>query len=278
MVLRWHGHRREHGGRGRRAVRSASRSRVVLTASPRQPNPRVTDGVALHLVDSHLGGVPLDKLNEATALSGRNLDVGDFSEALEERTELIFGNVTGQPSDEDGGVVGIGELVHRLRSTIVTHWRSTHGVHAHRSSSTSRDSGGCTGTTLRCGGGNAHGTVAAVDSLHLRQGAVLVLLIREANESVSTRHSADGVGHDLGGLARREPRLEERNEDVFVNLGAKVTNEDGVLGTTIITRFPMVLVGFHCQQESSGRITDRLSVSPPPEAQFSLKGRELFGI
>jgi len=247
MVLRWHGHRWEHRGRGGRAVRSSNRTRVILTASPRQPNPRVTDRIALHLVDGHLGGMPLDKLNKAATLPRGNLDVGDFSEALEERTELVFGNITGQSSDEDGRVVGVGELVHRLRSTVVTHRGSTHGVHAHRTSRTSRHSSGRTGTTLRGGGGNAHGSVAAVDTLHLGQGAVLVLLIREAHEPVATRHAADGIGHDLGGLARREPRLEERDKDVLVDLGAKVTNKDRELGATIITRFPVALVGFHCQ-------------------------------
>ena len=84
-------------------------------------------------------------------------------------------------------------------------------------------------------GGDAHGAVATVDTLHLGKGALLVVLVGETDETVATGHAADGVGHDLGGLARGEAALEEGNENVFVNLGAEVTNEDGVLGATVIT-------------------------------------------
>jgi hypothetical protein len=234
MVLRWHGHRREHGRRRRRAVGSAGGTRVVLTATPRQPNPRVANGVALHLVDRHLGRMPLNKLHKTTALSGRNLDVSDFSEALEERTKFIFSDVSRESSDEDSGVVWVGKLVHGLGSSIVTHRGGTHGVHASHGASGARHGGRRTGPALRSGGRDAHGAVATVDALHLRQGAVLILLIRESNKSVTTRHATDRIGHNLGRLARREPRLEKRDENVFVDLGAKITDEDGVLRAAIV--------------------------------------------
>jgi hypothetical protein len=54
----------------------------------------------------------VDKLNETAALARRNLDVGDLAKALEEGTQLILGNVAGQTTNEDRGVVGVGELVH----------------------------------------------------------------------------------------------------------------------------------------------------------------------
>lgn len=93
-----------------------------------------------------------------------------------------------------------------------------------------------TGTFVLGGsGGNAHGAVAAVDTLHLGESALLVVLVGETDESVAAGHARDGIGHDLGGLARGETALEEGDEDVFVDLGAEVTNEDGVLGTTVIT-------------------------------------------
>lgn len=233
MVLRRHGHRREHGRRRCRAVRRSGGARVVLAASPRQSNPRVSDRVALHLVDGHLGGVSLDKLDESASLSGRNLDVGDFSKALEEGTELVLGDVSGKASDKDGRVVGVCELVHGLGSSIVSHRGSTHGVHSHGSGGTGHGRRS-TGPALRGGGRNAHGTVAAVDTLHLGQGAVLILLVRESDKSVSARHSADGVGHNLGRLARRESRLEERDEDVFVDFRAEITDKDGVLGSAVV--------------------------------------------
>lgn len=240
LVGRGHTHGGVHGRRrGSRAVGAAGGAGVVLGATPAEANAGVTDGVALHLVDGHLGSVALDELDETTALSGGNLDVGDFSEALEERAELILGDVAGQTTNEDSGVVGVGELVHRLGSTVEGHGRAAHGrVHAsgaghtHASSTVAAN----TGTLVLGGsGGDAHGAVAAVDTLHLGESALLVVLIGEADKTVAAGHAADGVGHDLGGLARGEAALEERDENVLVHLRTEITNEDGVLGATVIT-------------------------------------------
>jgi hypothetical protein len=238
-VGRGHAHGGVHGRRrGSRAVRAAGGAGVVLGATPGQTNAGVTDGVALHLVDGHLGGVALDELDETATLSRGNLDVGDFSEALEERTELILGDVAGKATDEHSGVVGVGKLVHGLGSTVEGHGRATHGrVHASGAGHTHATAVAAnTGTlVLRGSGGDAHGAVAAVDTLHLGESTLLVVLIGEANEAVTAGHAGDGVGHDLGGLARGEAALEEGDENVFVNLRAEVTNEDGVLGATVIT-------------------------------------------
>ena len=233
--------RHSHGGVHRRrrwsgTVGASSWAGVVLRATPAQTHPRVSNGVALHLVDGHLSGVALDELDETAALARRDLDVGDFTEALEKRTELILGNVAGETANKNGGVVGVSELVHGLGSTVEAHRGSTHrGVHAGRAGhahSTRHDTGTL---VLGSGGRNAHGTVTTVDTLHLTQGTLLVILIREANETIATRHAADGIGHDLGGLAGGEAALEERNKDVFVDLRAEITNENRVFGTTVIT-------------------------------------------
>lgn len=237
LVGRGHAHGGVHGRRrGSGTVGAAGRAGVILGTAPAQTNARVTDGVALHLVDGHLGSVALDELDKAAALSGGNLDVGDLSEALEERAELILSHVARQATDEDGGVVGVGELVHGLGSTVEAHGGTAHrrvhaggARHAHVGSTDTRT------LVLGGSGGDAHGAVAAVDTLHLGESTLLVVLVGEANETVATGHAADGVGHDLGGLARGEAALEERDEDVFVHLGAEVTNKDGVLGTTVVT-------------------------------------------
>jgi len=71
--------------------------------------------------------------------------------------------------------------------------------------------------------------------LHLGESSLLVRLIGKANEAVTSRHGRNGICHDFGGLAGRETSLEERNQDVFIDLGAKITNEDRVFWTTIIT-------------------------------------------
>ena len=54
----------------------------------------------------------MDKLDEAAALSRRDLDVGDFAKALKERAKLVFGNIARKASNEDSRVVGVGELIH----------------------------------------------------------------------------------------------------------------------------------------------------------------------
>lgn len=84
---------------------------VVLRTAPRQTDAGVANRVSLHLVDGHLSSVAVDELDKATALSRRDLDVGDLAEALEEGAELILGHVARQATNENSGVVGVGELV-----------------------------------------------------------------------------------------------------------------------------------------------------------------------
>lgn len=211
-VRRRHAHRLILGWGRSRAIRSASWTRVVLGAAPRKTNARVTNGVTLHLVDGHLSSMALDELNETTALSGGDLDIGNLAKALEEGAELILSNIARKASNEDGGVVGVGELIHGLGSTIVVdRGRSTHGVHSwatHTGTSTSTGShtalhwhaswASTTRLVLWGGSRDSHGSVAAVNALHLSKSALLVLLIGETDEAITTRHARDGVCHYLG--------------------------------------------------------------------------------
>lgn len=87
---------------------------------------------------------------------------------------------------------------------------------------------------LRRGSANAHGPVAAVDTLHLLKSALLVALLGEAHEAVAARLAGVGVGHDLGRLARGEAGLEQRDQDVLGDLGAKVADEDRELGAAVV--------------------------------------------
>lgn len=79
---------------------------------------------------------------------------------------------------------------------------------------------------LRRGSADAHGAVATVHTLHLNEGALLVSLVREANKAVSARLASVGIGHDLGTLAGREAGLEQRDQNEFSDLRAKIANED----------------------------------------------------
>jgi hypothetical protein len=192
--------------------------------------------------------VALNELDETTALSGWDLDVGDLSKALEERAKLILGNIARQATDKDSGVIWVSELVHWLGSTIVSHGRSSHGVHARghvaahssaRHSAHSSSWSAASRLVLWSRGGDSHWAVAAVDALHLSKSALLVALIGEAHEAIATRHARNWIGHDLSRLARRESGLKERYENIFVNLWAEVTNKDRELGTTVITIMPV---------------------------------------
>jgi hypothetical protein len=83
---------------------------------------------------------------------------------------------------------------------------------------------------------DSHGSVTAVDSLHLNESALLVVLVGETNEAVAAALTAHSIGHDLGRLARGETSLEKRNQDVLVDFRAKVTHENAVLGAAIIPK------------------------------------------
>lgn len=251
-----------HVVRGRRggAVGSTN-ARVVLRTSPAEAHARVTNGVALHLVDGHLGSVAVDELNEAAALARRDLDIGDLTEALEEGSELVLSDVARKATNEDGGVVGVSELVHlsgRVKTTIaealhatsIPHLLLRHTAHHGTAVVVSLTTKAVVTTVLGGSSRDTHGSVAAVDTLHLNKSTLLVVLVGEANETIATALARHGVGHDLGRLARRESSLEERNQDVLVDLGAKVANENAVLGATIIpsvnettTRSPVKLEG-----------------------------------
>lgn len=266
-----------HGRWRCRPVRSAGRTRVVLRPTPAQTHARVANRIALHLVDGHLGGVTLDELHETAALARRDLDVGDFAKALEERAKLILCHVARQTANEHRGVVGIRELVHRLRGTIVTHRRTTHRrIQAGRARNAHTRGVVVGALVLGRRGRDAHRTVAAVDTLHLGQSALLIVLIGEADETVSTGHAGDRIGHNLGGLARREAALEQRHENVFGDLRTKVTDEDRVLGTTVLAATDMVSRRSRQGQQRKG--TNPRSDRPPPVAQFSRKVRVVLGM
>jgi hypothetical protein len=242
-VLRRHAHARAvDRWRGCRAVGSASRAGVVLGPTPAKTDSRVADRIALHLVDGHLGSVTLHELHESAPLAWWDLDIGDLTEALEEGSELVLGDIAGQTSNEDSGVVGVSELVHGLGSAVVAHGGRAHRVHAHARAAAlaallhahAAGTAGTAALVLGSRGANAHGSVTTVDTLHLGKGLLLVLLAGEADETVAARHSRDGVGHDLGRLGRLVLVLEQLDKDKLGHLGTKVADEDGELRTPLI--------------------------------------------
>lgn len=142
----------------------------------------------------------LHKLDETASFTWWDLDIGDLTEALEERSQLVLGHVARKTADKDSGVVWISELVHRLWCAVVPKRRHAHLHHSHLVHADRLVLRGCSRDT--------HGSVTTVDALHLGESPLLVHLVSEANESVASRDSAHGIGHDLGRLARRVASLE----------------------------------------------------------------------
>lgn len=219
-----------------RAV-GGTNSGVVLRAAPAQADARVSDGVALHLVDGHLGSVAVDKLHKAAALARRNLNVGDFTESLEKGAELVLGDVAGEATDKDGRVVRVGELVHLSGRVVAAVGKATlhavpHGLLRHAAAHHGAGMVAVSETVVtaaqvsiditraffirglpvfRGSSRDAHGSVATVDTLHLDEGALLVILVGEAHKAVSTALARHGIRHDLSRLAGGEAGLEERD-------------------------------------------------------------------
>ena len=134
----------------------------------------------------------LDELDEATAFPGWDLDIGNLPKSLEEGPQLILCHVSGQAPDKHGGVIRIGELVHWLRLTVVAHGWVAHGIHTtHLTLALARHTAHTPRPTTssfvlgRCCR-NAHGTIAAIHTLHLGQCTLLVSFVGEADESIPT--------------------------------------------------------------------------------------------
>jgi len=158
----------------------ASRTGIILASAPAETDARVANRIALHLVDGHLSCMTLDELDEATALPGGDLDVGDLAKALEEGTQLIFRNVSRKPPNKDGSIIGVGELIHGLLLLLLAveryggsshsrrvHW-ATRTWHAHPA----RTSG--TALVLWSCRRDAHGSISTVYTLHLTESSLLV--------------------------------------------------------------------------------------------------------
>jgi hypothetical protein len=92
-------------------------------------------------------------------------------------------------------------------------------------------------TSLVLGGRSrdSHRSVSAVDTLHLGQGALLLLFAAKPHESITARHSSDWIRHDFGRLARLELVLKQSQEDKLVDVRTEVADEYGILRTPVIT-------------------------------------------
>ena len=71
--------------------------------------------------------------------------------------------------------------------------------------------------------------------------------------------------------------MEERDEDIFIDFWSKVANKDTEFRSTVITAKKSVYAQWE-DLTSIRKQTYRRSASPPPEAQLSLNGRDVFGI
>jgi hypothetical protein len=180
LVGWWHAHGRINRRWRGWPVWSASGTRIVLAPAPTETNTRVANRITLHLVDSHLSCMTLDELDEATAFSRGDLDVGDFAEALEERAQLILCNVSRKSSNKNSGIVRIGKLIHGLLLLLLTikgHWRGSHGGWVHRATRARHSHSARAARAALVLWGcrrNAHGSVSTVYTLHFAEGSLLI--------------------------------------------------------------------------------------------------------
>jgi hypothetical protein len=180
----------------------------------------------------------LDELDKTTSFSRRDLDISDLTKSLEERAQLILGDIAGEATDKDSGVIGISELIHRLWSTIVAHRWSAHRVHAHGSWSmhtTAHGTGNRTAAIFRSCGANAHRSITTVYTLHLRKRTLLFIAIRESNEAVASRHSSKRISHDFGRLARWVTVSEDAEQNALVNIWSEISNKDAEFWSAFFT-------------------------------------------
>ena len=111
-------------------------------------------------------------------------------------------------------------------------WTALSATHASRAAG--HTAGPSASLVLWSRRGDTHGTIAAVNTLHLLKSILLVRFIGEAHEAITAGHARDRIRHNFGRLARWVFVLEKRDKDVFIDLGAEVTNENRVLWPAIV--------------------------------------------
>jgi hypothetical protein len=136
-------------------MRGEEESEFTLRTTPAQPDPTTSYGEALHPLNGSLGVNLSNELDEATAFTGRDLDlkmndidslasvagregsegrgggrkgtnVSDLSERGEERLEGILRDEAAQSTNEDGRVVGIRRVYPSSSSTTASAPASRH--------------------------------------------------------------------------------------------------------------------------------------------------------
>lgn len=84
--------------------------RLVLAASPAEADATTANRKPLHALDCPLGVLFADELDEAAALTGRDLGVRDFAKRREKCLQSFLRNEAAESADEDGGVIRVGRI------------------------------------------------------------------------------------------------------------------------------------------------------------------------
>lgn len=185
------------------------------------------DLVAVELADgvgSVLVGVHLD---EGKATVRLEASLGDISEVLEQRDEVVLGGVRGQVADVAGGLprgsllddhlVGVGTL----GGEAVVAEGSGRG-HAHlRHSLLLR----VRRLALLVGPVAADGARTEPLAVHVGKSLLGIATITESNEAVATRATSLHVPHNAG-LGHGAKGGESLEEDLIVDLVGEITDED----------------------------------------------------
>ena len=87
---------------------------MVLRSSLREADARISDKLTLHLPYRYLGYTAINELNEAITLAGKDPDIYNLPEAVEEQLELMLSYIIRKTANEDSHIVRVSKLMYRL--------------------------------------------------------------------------------------------------------------------------------------------------------------------
>jgi hypothetical protein len=168
------------------------------------------------------------KFDKRKATVSLHTNFREIADGLEEWDEVRLGTIRDEVADVDGGVIRrslLDDGFVRQRSTLeVDGGGSTTGSAGTRG----RYSASCSTLCLLVGPVDTDGTRTKPFTVHCRNGLLSIGLVPESEETIATGFARVHVPHDAG-VGHGAKGTEGFGEDIIVDLGAEITNEDVVV-------------------------------------------------
>ena len=224
---------RSRGRRRTHAARTEPSTTIRPVLPPAALDRAAVDHLTLELDDGHRGVLMRIKLDESEATVRLHADLREVANRLEEGDEIGLSRVRDEVADVDGGVIrgslGYHGLV-RERPTLEVHRRW--GPSAHASAHGGGAAASCA-LSLLVGPVDADRARAKPLAIHSGDGLFSIGLVAEGKETVATRLAGVHVPHDAR-IREGAERTERLGEDVVVDLGAEVADEDVVVVARVL--------------------------------------------